>query len=117
VLINYDSVETSLSIAAAIGGTAAGLSVVSNRRFGAFSIPGAALLMGLGIASMHYLAMNAIRGCSVTYDASLVAASVAIAITASMAACGLRSTGGQSSQLWREASCRDWPLPPCTIPR
>jgi NO-binding membrane sensor protein with MHYT domain len=86
VLINYNSVETALSIAIAIGGTATGLHVVSSRRFGAFSIPGAALLMGLGIASMHYLGMNAIRGCGLSYGAPLVAASVAIAVTASMAA-------------------------------
>jgi NO-binding membrane sensor protein with MHYT domain len=86
VLINYNIVETILSIGIAIGVTAAGFFVVSNRQFGAFSIPGAAVLMGLGIASMHYLGMSAIRGCGLAYDTLLVAASVAIAITASMAA-------------------------------
>jgi NO-binding membrane sensor protein with MHYT domain len=35
---------------------------------------------------MHYLGMGAIRGCGLDYDPMLVAASVAIAITASMAA-------------------------------
>jgi NO-binding membrane sensor protein with MHYT domain len=39
VLINYNIVETILSIAIAIGATAMGLYVVSNRRHGRFSIP------------------------------------------------------------------------------
>jgi diguanylate cyclase len=86
VLINYNIVETILSIAIAIVATATGLYVVSNRRLGNFSIPGAGVLMGLGIGSMHYLGMGAIRGCSLDYDPKLVAASVAIAIVASIAA-------------------------------
>jgi NO-binding membrane sensor protein with MHYT domain len=59
VLINYNIVETILSIAIAIGATAMGLYVVSNRRLGRFSIPGGGVLMGLGIGSMHYLGMAA----------------------------------------------------------
>jgi diguanylate cyclase len=86
VLINYNIIETILSIGIAIAATATGLNVVSNRRLGAFSIPGGGVLMGLGIGSMHYLGMGAIRGCGLDYDPMLVAASVAIAITASMAA-------------------------------
>ena len=85
-MINYNIVETVLSIGIAIGVTSAGLFVVSNRRFGALSIPGAGLLMGLGIGSMHYLGMSAIRGCTLAYDIPLVAASVALAIGASSAA-------------------------------
>jgi NO-binding membrane sensor protein with MHYT domain len=42
--------------------------------------------MGLGIAGMHYLGMSAIRGCGLGYDTTLVAASVGIAVVASMAA-------------------------------
>ena len=42
--------------------------------------------MGLGIGSMHYLGMGAIRGCGLGYDLILVGASVGIAVTASMAA-------------------------------
>jgi NO-binding membrane sensor protein with MHYT domain len=86
VLINYNIVETILSIVIAICVTAMGLFIVSNHRLGAFSIPGAGVLMGLGIASMHYLGMSAIRGCGLAYDRILVAASIAIAIVASMAA-------------------------------
>lgn len=86
VLINYNIVETILSIVIAMSVTAMGLYIVSNRRLGYLSIPGAGVLMGLGIASMHYLGMGAIRGCGLAYDPILVAASIAIAITASMAA-------------------------------
>jgi NO-binding membrane sensor protein with MHYT domain len=63
VLMTYNIVETALSVGLAIGVTAVGLSVVRKRRFGAFSVPGAGLLTGLGIAGMHYLGMSAIRGC------------------------------------------------------
>jgi diguanylate cyclase len=86
ILINYNIVETILSIAIAIGATATGLYVVSNRRLGQFSILGGGVLMGLGIGSMHYLGMGAIRGCGLDYDLKLVAASVGIAIVASIAA-------------------------------
>jgi NO-binding membrane sensor protein with MHYT domain len=86
VLINYNIVETILSIVIAISVTAMGLLIVSNRRLGYFSIPGAGVFMRLGIASMHYLGMGAIRGCGLAYDPTLVAASIAIAIVASMAA-------------------------------
>jgi NO-binding membrane sensor protein with MHYT domain len=86
VLINYNIVETILSIGIAICATALGLYVVSGRRLGGFSIPGAAVLMGLGIGSMHYIGMGAIRGCGLDYDPLLVGASVVIAVTASMAA-------------------------------
>jgi NO-binding membrane sensor protein with MHYT domain len=86
VLINYNIVETILSIVIAMSVTAMGLFIVNNRRLGYFSIPGAGVLMGLGIASMHYLGMGAIRGCGLAYDPTLVAASIAIAVAASIAA-------------------------------
>jgi NO-binding membrane sensor protein with MHYT domain len=86
VLINYNIVETILSIAIAICATAIGFYLVSNRRLGRLSIPGSGVVMGLGIGSMHYIGMGAIRGCGLSYDLWLVAASIAIAIAASTAA-------------------------------
>jgi len=86
VLINYNIVETILSICFAIFGTAAGLYIVSKNRLGRYSIVGAGVAMGLAIGSMHYTGMGAIRGCGLSYDLILVTASVAIAIGASMAA-------------------------------
>jgi NO-binding membrane sensor protein with MHYT domain len=86
VLVNYNIVETIMSIGIAIAVTAAGLFVVSGRRWGILSVPGAGLLMGLGIGAMHYLGMSAIRGCGLVYDPALVGASIAIAVVASNAA-------------------------------
>jgi two-component system sensor histidine kinase/response regulator len=85
-LINYNIVETILSICFAMAATALGLYVVSKKRLGRYSIIGGGVAMGLGIASMHYTGMSAIRGCGLSYDLILVGASVAIAIVASMAA-------------------------------
>jgi NO-binding membrane sensor protein with MHYT domain len=86
VVVTYNLAETVGSIGIAIVATGAGLYLASSRRLGALSIPLGGVLMGLGIAGMHYLGMSAIRGCGLTYDPQLVAASVGIAIGASAAA-------------------------------
>jgi len=86
VLVNYNMLETVSSIAIAIAATGMGLYLASSRRAGWLSIPLGGILMGLGIAGMHYLGMSAIRGCGLEYDYNLVGASVGIAIGASMAA-------------------------------
>lgn len=86
ILVNYNLVETVGSTCLAIFSTGVALYVTSTRRLGAWSIPLGAVFMGLGIAGMHYLGMSAIRGCGLAYDFRLVAASVVIAIVASMAA-------------------------------
>ena len=116
MLINYNIVETILSIVIAISVTAMGLFIVSNRRLGYFSIPGAGVLMGLGIASMHYLGMGAIRGCGLAYDQTLVAASIAIAIIASMAALWFAFYKRSIVTTLAGGSCKDWRLPPCITP-
>ena len=86
LVMNYNLVETIISICIAIVATGAGLNIASTRRFGMASIPLGGVLMGLGIGGMHYLGMSAIRGCGLAYDLRLVAASVVIAISASIAA-------------------------------
>lgn len=86
VTVNYNSVETVGSICIAIIATGAGLYLTRARMLGRWSVPAGGLCMGLGIASMHYLGMSAIRGCGLAYDLQLVAASVAIAVGASMVA-------------------------------
>ena len=86
VLVTYNMVETISSIGTAIVATGAGLYLASSRRLGRSSIPLGGVLMGLGIAGMHYLGMGAIRGCGLGYDYALVAISVELAIGASMAA-------------------------------
>jgi NO-binding membrane sensor protein with MHYT domain len=86
VLVTYNLAETLSSVVIAVIATGAGLYLASTRRLGPASVPVGGTLMGLGIAGMHYMGMNAIRGCGLAYDAGLVAASVAIAVVASMAA-------------------------------
>src|SRR5262249_10281819 len=84
VIVNYSLVETVGSFGIAIVATGLGLYLASSRRLGLLSIPLGGVLMGLGIAGMHYLGMSAIRGCGLGYDITLVAASIGIAIVASM---------------------------------
>ena len=86
ILVNYNLAETVGSTCLAIFSTGVALYITSTRKLGSMSIPLGAVFMGLGIAGMHYLGMSAIRGCGLAYDFRLVAASVAIAIVASMAA-------------------------------
>jgi NO-binding membrane sensor protein with MHYT domain len=86
MVVNYNLLETIGSIGIAIVATGFGLYLASTRHMGRLSIPLGGVLMGLGIAGMHYLGMSAIRGCGLGYDTTLVAASVGIAIVASMAA-------------------------------
>ena len=68
VPVNYGVVETVGSICTAIAATGAGLYLSRTRKLGGWSIPVGGLLMGLGIAGMHYLGMSAIRGCGFAYD-------------------------------------------------
>jgi NO-binding membrane sensor protein with MHYT domain len=93
VPVNYGMIETIASICIAIAATGAGLYLTRTRMLGRWSIPAGGLLMGLGIAGMHYLGMSAVRGCGLAYDWGLVAASVAIAVAASMAALWFTFTG------------------------
>ena len=86
VVVNYNLMETVGSIAIAIVATGAGLYLASSRLVGRLSIPLGGVLVGLGIAGMHYLGMTAIRGCGLNYSYGLVSASIGIAVGASMAA-------------------------------
>jgi NO-binding membrane sensor protein with MHYT domain len=85
VPVDYNVSGTAISLAIAILLTGVGLYIVSAKRLGLLSIPVAALLMGSGIGGMHYIGMNAIRGCGIAYDLQLVAVSVIVAIVASIA--------------------------------
>jgi NO-binding membrane sensor protein with MHYT domain len=86
LIVTYNLLETIASIGIAIVATGAGLFLASSRLAGWFSIPLGGIMMGLGIAGMHYLGMSAIRGCGLDYDYVLVGISVGLAIGASMAA-------------------------------
>jgi NO-binding membrane sensor protein with MHYT domain len=83
VMVNYNFVETILSLYIAIVGTGLGLFIVSRRRLGWASVSIGGLLMGAAIGGMHYLGMYAVRGCGVAYTRGGVIAALTIAVTAS----------------------------------
>ncbi|MGX7703391.1 MHYT domain-containing protein [Methylobacterium sp. Gmos1] len=83
----YDLGLTLLSLVIAIGSTAAGFAWVGLRGTSISSLLIAGPLMGVGVAAMHYTGMAAMRvPGNLAYDPAIVAASVAIAVTAATAA-------------------------------
>jgi len=88
VAVRYDVSLTTLSLA--IGTGFATLGVLPLRRggkLGGARLLGMGSLMGLGIAGMHYTGMAAMRmPATMTYDTSIVAVSILIAVAASAAA-------------------------------
>jgi NO-binding membrane sensor protein with MHYT domain len=78
---------TLLSIIIAIAASGLALFVASRGYVGAVSLLVAGPIMGIGIVSMHYVGMAAMRmQATVSYDPVLVALSVMIAVGASIAA-------------------------------
>jgi NO-binding membrane sensor protein with MHYT domain len=86
ISISYEPWRTALSLVLPIFVTGISFRIVSRRLFGGFSIPIGGLLMGLAIAGMHYIGMDAIRGCGVGHAAAGVALALAIAIGAATVA-------------------------------
>jgi NO-binding membrane sensor protein with MHYT domain len=87
VRVRYDAGLTLLSLAVAIVVVGAGVFTVGYRgaRPGVLALSGA--LTGLGVATMHYLGMAALRlDGDIRYDTVTVALSVAIAVVAATAA-------------------------------
>src|SRR5467141_132144 len=76
-----------LSLVAAILASAIALYVVSRQKMGAFRAFVGSVLMGGGIASMHYIGMAAMRLAAIChYDSLLVALSIVFAVLISLAA-------------------------------
>jgi diguanylate cyclase (GGDEF)-like protein len=93
IRMSYDLGMTVLSLLAAIAVSAFALRIVSRKtvRTAHFLVGG--LLMGLGICGMHYMGMHAMQmNPAIHYDLAGVAASLAIAIGASIAALWLAFT-------------------------
>jgi diguanylate cyclase (GGDEF)-like protein len=87
VPVSYDIWLTLLSLLVATLASALALSTVSRDHLSLLRLTCAGLLMGCGIATMHYLGMEAMRmRPRIDYDAKLFALSVAIAIGASCVA-------------------------------
>jgi signal transduction histidine kinase len=76
-----------ISVLPAILASGLALHIVSLPEIGIFRFLGGSLLMGTGISAMHYIGMAAVRSqAKMSYDLSLVALSVAIAILISLLA-------------------------------
>jgi NO-binding membrane sensor protein with MHYT domain len=87
VPIAYDVWLVLLSMVAAMSASGVALFVVSRSNVRPSAIAAAGVVMGTAITGMHYVGMAAIQVASVlSWDRMIVAASVAIAITASFAA-------------------------------
>ncbi|WP_109124587.1 MHYT domain-containing protein [Dyella sp. C11] len=85
--VTYDVLLTVASALLAIVACSLGLAIVGSGKVRFINLLFAGVLMGLGVAGMHYLGMAAmLTSAQVTYDGSIVALSVGIAIVASMAA-------------------------------
>ena len=81
VPVRYDGPTVAASLLAAVFASAAALWVVGRRSMTVRQAVPGSVAMGLGIATMHYLGMEAMRlPAAVEYDATLVALSVVIAI-------------------------------------
>ena len=87
VIVTYDALLTLISALVSILMTGIAMYFASIGPRTPLKLMGGGLFMGLGISSMHYVGMAAIRAnCIVTYSPLLVAASVLVGVLASTAA-------------------------------
>ncbi len=85
--ITYDLGLTALSLVIAVAVSGIGLMVVATNPRSVARLGFGGLIAGLGVAAMHYTGMAAMQtGSTVTYDPTLVALSVVIAVVAALAA-------------------------------
>jgi diguanylate cyclase (GGDEF)-like protein/PAS domain S-box-containing protein len=87
ITVFYHLPTVVISLAAAIAASAAALFVVSRTKINQWQEIAGSIVMGSGIAAMHYIGMAAIR-CSavVVYNPQIVALSIALAILVSLVA-------------------------------
>ncbi|MBV9880805.1 MAG: EAL domain-containing protein [Gemmatirosa sp.] len=105
--IRYDGPFLVLSILVAFGASAFALGVASRSRLTPAAAGAASLSMGAAIAGMHYVGMAAMRmPADLSYDPTLVGASLVIAVTASGVALWLLARlGNATSRAERWAKC------------
>ena len=85
--VAYDATLTFASLAIAILACGVGLFIVGRSDGGPLNLPLGGVLTGLGVALMHYTGMAAmILQAKITYDTTLFAASIVIAIVAATVA-------------------------------
>src|SRR5687767_1721856 len=87
VPVLYDLPEVGVSLLAAVAASGVALYVVSRRTLDLVGVVAGSVVMGFGIAAMHYIGMEAMRlPAMCRYDSGLVALSVLIAIVDSLVA-------------------------------
>lgn len=83
VAVSYDVLLTLISALVSVIMTGVGLVFVGTGRVSPVRAAGGGLFMGLGIATMHYLGMMAVRADAVmSYNAAIVALSIVIGVVA-----------------------------------
>jgi len=106
ITVTYDLLWTLVSALVCILVVGLGVFVASFGRLTARRLAGAGLLMGAGIAIMHYVGMSALRAnCIVSYSPPLVAASFAVAVAASGLALWLAFSPTHKPHLMAGAVC------------
>lgn len=106
VAVNYDLLWTLVSALVCVLVVGLGVFVASFGRLTPKRLAGAGLLMGAGIAMMHYVGMSALRAnCIVSYSPALVAASFAVAVAASGLALWLAFSPTNKPHLMAGAAC------------
>ncbi|WP_375428587.1 MHYT domain-containing protein [uncultured Sphingomonas sp.] len=94
--MSYDLAPTLASLALAVGFTGAGFVILDWRTPSARRILAAGLLIGIGVASMHYLGMAGMRmPATVSYDPAWVVVSIVIALVAATTAVWLAARDHQ----------------------
>lgn len=86
ILLTFDIVITIVSLAAACVGTFAGLAIAARKSLAKLSIPAGGLVMGCGIAAMHYVGMSGVANCTPAYTLNGVLFSVGLGVAASIVA-------------------------------
>jgi two-component system sensor histidine kinase/response regulator len=117
VAVKYDWPTVLLSIVAAIFASAVALFVVSRKTMNVSATITGSVLMGSGIAAMHYLGMEAMRlpaMCSYSYG--LVALSIVLAIVISFLALWLTFTTRAQTTTWSWQKSRNALLMGTAIP-
>lgn len=108
--MSYDVRVTALSALVAVTASAVALFTVSRPRVNLRRLVLGGTIMGVGIVSMHYIGMAAMRmPADISYSTPLVALSVAIAVGASLVALRLaarfsREDAADPSALWGKAN-------------
>jgi diguanylate cyclase (GGDEF)-like protein/PAS domain S-box-containing protein len=104
--VAYDIPTVSLSLLAAIGASGVALFTASRRRVGPAQVALGSLVMGSGIATMHYVGMAAMRmPAQIRYDYRLVALSILVAIGISSVALVLAFRLRTSSSIGWKSLC------------